>query len=198
MVVGKGGWPWPARGAADFWERCVCPPSVCPKLILHGFKCSFCSRDGLDNIHNCGRFLRNFSVVPPPGSFAHFLIYLNLFLIYTENIFGQAADSCDWWCWKGPDFLSISAVGLLVWVAIFRVYNYVLLTGVRKTHIFSLFYTISSRTHFFCLFLSLVSLLPISPLLTDDRELLIKAEEVIFPQVKNGSFCLCEVCKLPN
>lgn len=177
--------------------RGVCIPSVCPELILHDFKCSFCSRDGLDNTHNCGRVLCNFSVVPPPGSFARFLIYLNLFFIYTENIFRQAADLCDWWCWKGADSPSIFAVGLLVLVAIFRLCNYVLLTGAGKTHIFPLFYLISSKTHFFCLCLSLVSVPPISSLPTDDRELLIKAEEIIL-QVENGSFCLCEVCKMPN
>lgn len=127
-------WLWEKGMCLDLpWSGCV--PSVCPELILHDFKCSLCSRDGVDNIHNCGRFLCNFSVVPPPGFFAHFVIYLKLFFIYTENIFRQAANLCGWWCWKSADSFHFCSrpPGF---VAIFRLYNYVLLTRAGKAHFF--------------------------------------------------------------
>lgn len=177
----------------------VCVPSVCPELILHDFKCSFCSRDGLDNIHSCGRFLCNFSV-PPAGSFDHFLIYLNLFFLYTENI--QAGCRLTWlleksrssfhFCSRPPCF------GCNIQALQFCFTHRNNPTKAGKAHIFSLFYPVSSRTHLFCFFLSLVSVPPISSLPTGARELLIKAEGVIILQEKNGSFCLCEVWKLPN
>jgi len=58
---------------------------------------------------------------------------------------------------------------------------------------FPLFYQISSGTHFFCLFLARVCLLPNSSLPADGRKLLIKAEGMIILQVKNCRFYQGEI-----
>lgn len=66
-------------------------------------------------------------------------------------------------------------------------YSWEYLTKPGKVHVFCIILSDFKQDPLFCLLLSLVSVSPISSLPTDDREPLIKAEEVIIPEVKNGS-----------
>lgn len=88
-----------------------------------------CSRDGLDNIHNCGRFFRIFFCCSTSWILFPLLTSKWIYSL-TLKTFRQAADLCDWWCWRRADSLSLFAVGLLGFVAIFRLYSYVLLMGI--------------------------------------------------------------------